>query len=855
MRIIDTQVTRSPLPVNRPAARRAATVELAGLTIGTLVVIFGLCLAVWGRLGAVDTPAAPPVRLADLAGPEALAPLLVTIERDTERLAIAERLHRRISDADAPIEHVGALAGVTLTVAEVRADRRLVSLQARTASRAVTDTVRLLSPADLAALKSRVAVRTSRDYVSRLGWSVMWFVLAFWGAHLVRRARGAHDDPLLLPALMLLCGLGLLGMVALRDPLRDALIASTFVGGVCAGVTLLLVVSEVDWESSPLRRAVLAPLGMALGLALLLLLFGSGPGASGVKVNLFGVQPVEAIRLLVVFAMAGALARRFELLRELSEPPTAERPWLRLWTMPRWRDVRPVVASMALVLAFFFLQKDLGPALVLSGVVIALYTMARGRAASVFVGLAMFVAAFAAAYALGFPATVGQRVRIWADPWNNGVAGGNQIAHGLWAMATGAAWGSTPGLGSPQFVPEGHTDFVLAVLGEQFGFVGVAVVVGLYALLGWRCLRIALRAPGDYSALLGIGLTLALLVQAGVIAGGLLGLLPLTGVVTPFLSYGRSSMLANCLAVGIILAIARRQGPVRQHLRRPVRALATVLGGVALLITGRAGWVQVVHADTLATMPSLSEQGDGGYRFEYNPRLVAAARTIERGSITDRRGLVLATSRAGEMASIDATYAKAGLDRARDCAAGARCYPLGGIAFSVLGDWAAQTNWGARNASYAERELDATLKGFDDHQRLVDVVHPRTGRHERVVRRDYAALLPVVRYGLASTRPDVRLLLDRPRDVRLTLDARLQQRVAETLRRGIERGAHARGAAVVLDAATGEVLASTSYPWPADVDGVGATGDAERHREAMLDRVRYGVYPPGSTFKLLGKKD
>ena len=84
---------------------------------------------------------------------------------------------------------------------------------------------------------------------------------------------------------------------------------------------------------------------------------------------------------------------------------------------------------MALVLAFFFLQKDLGPALVLSAVVTALYAIARGRVAFVFVGIGILLTAFAAAYVVGHPATVWQRVNIWLDPWSNGVPGGNQIAH------------------------------------------------------------------------------------------------------------------------------------------------------------------------------------------------------------------------------------------------------------------------------------------------------------------------------------------------------------------------------------------------------------------------------------------
>jgi cell division protein FtsW (lipid II flippase) len=335
----------------------------------------------------------------------------------------------------------------------------------------------------------------------------------------------------------------------------------------------------VDFEASPLRRSVLMPLALALSLAVLLLLFGSGPGASGVKVNLLGVQPVEAIRLLVVFALAAYFGRRLELLRELSEPATPSRPWLRYVRVPRWTDVRPVFVSMALVLVFFFLQKELGPALVVSCVFLALYGIGRGHAAFVVTGFAMLAAGFALAYWIGFPETVRQRVAIWSDPWNNGVSGGNHIAHGLWALSTGAAWGSGPGLGSPHAIPAGHTDFVLAAIGEELGFAGLVVIVALYALVCWRCLRVAVRAPGDYSAFLAVGVALALVVQALVISGGLLGAVPLAGVVTPFLSFGRSSMLANAFAIGVVLAIAKRRSAVRRHLRQPIRALGAVLAG------------------------------------------------------------------------------------------------------------------------------------------------------------------------------------------------------------------------------------------------------------------------------------
>jgi len=403
-------------------------------------------------------------------------------------------------------------------------------------------------------------------------------------------------------------------------------------------------------------------------------------------------------------------------------------------------------------------------------------------------------------------------------------------------------------------IPAGHTDFVLAAVGEELGFIGLLVVVALYGLLCWRCVRVAMKAPGDYTAFLAIGVTLALVVQAFVIASGLLGILPLSGVVTPFLSYGRSSMLANCVAVGIVLSVARRAGRARAHLSIPFRILGGALAMAAAGIACRVAWVQVVNADSVATASSLTEQADGAFRFQYNPRLIAAAHLLTRGTIYDRNGLPLATSLAGEAQGAAARYQAAGVHPPEPCAVdGSRCYPLGGLAFHVVGDSTNQINWAARNSSFLERDSDAELKGFDDRAQIVEIRNRRTGALERTIKRDYRDLLPLLKHRYQPDDPSVQTLLTRDRNVHSAIDARLQVRAAAALRRGIESGGYERGAAVILDVETGDVLASVSYPWPepADLQQRSAVASGSGLADRLLDRPRYGLYPPGSTFKLL----
>ena len=159
---------------------------------------------------------------------------------------------------------------------------------------------------------------------------------------------------------------------------------------------------------------------------------------------------------------------------------------------------------------------------------------------------------------------------MWQSPWNNFVSGGNQVAHALWAMATGGVFGTGAGLGDTRYIPAGYTDLILASIGEEFGFAGLLLVAGLYAAFISRAFAIARRASTDYGFFLALLLGLFLVVPVLLMASGTMGVVPLTGVVTPFLSYGGSAMVANFAALGLLASLQSDRAPAAdRRARRP----------------------------------------------------------------------------------------------------------------------------------------------------------------------------------------------------------------------------------------------------------------------------------------------
>jgi cell division protein FtsW (lipid II flippase) len=787
------------------------------------------------------------LNLNDLGAREELLPALAIFPDPAQREFVA----RKIYYIAGGLSNVGAIGRIRVTADEVRRGRALKEFRDRLGTR---DSIPLLTGEQLRQLKPLLTVRRPEQFRRAFFlWAGLFFA-AFLAAHFWLSLRGFRGDQTFLPAILLLTGVGFALMVSLRDPVRDNLLFVDFAQGAAGGALILAAAAGLDYERL-LGKLSFVPLLASFTLSVLLIVFGYGPGTSDAKVNLFGFQPVEIIRLLLILFLAGYFANRWDVLRHARETRASVAALTRWVDIPPLEYVLPVAASVALSLVFFFLQRDMGPALVFACLFLALYGVARGSAFLPAAGLALLAAGFGFGYLIGFPHNVADRVAMWLSPWDNVARGGDQVAHSLWAFATGGVSGTGIGLGDPQTVPAAHTDLVLSALGEEWGFLGVAAVFALYALIVYRSFRIALAARTDYEFFLGAGLAAATALQILLIAGGALGLVPLTGVVTPFLSYGRSSMLANFLLIGILLSISARGGESGRTaaFRAPMAAMGILFAVAGAAVAAKAAYVQVVRSAAVMGQGTLVVQADGARRYQYNPRFQTVMSEIPMGSIYDRNGLPLATSDWDVLEKHRAQYQQLGIDIDRACPrAESRHYPFGGLTFDLLGDLRTRERWGASNTSFVERDSARRLRGYDDRPTLVEVRNPKTNAIERTLRYDYRELVPLLRHRYEPDHPEVRRILDRPRDVRMSIDARLQARVGEILRRQLQEAKQEKGAAVVLDTESGDLLAAVSFPLPPDSAAEAADPSAEAPAaNPYLDRARYGLYPPGSTFKVV----
>ena len=365
-------------------------------------------------------------------------------------------------------------------------------------------------------------------------------------AHLWLTVRYPRADQVILPTAAMLATLSMV-MVARLEPSLAARQALWVGVGSLAMVGTLTVLPRVGWLRQ--YRYTWAALGLLLVLSTFI--FGVDPNGSGARLWLGrgGVyfQPSEILKVLLVVFFAAYLDDYRELL-------TLSHVRIGPIALPPLPYLAPLLLMLAIALGTVVLQRDLGAALLLFGLFLSMSFVASGRLSYVVGGIVLFVAGADVLYRLF--SVVKVRVDTWLDPWATATTTGYQLVQGLTALAAGGLFGAGLTYGYPGYVPAVHTDFMIAAIGEELGLAGTLAVVGLYVVLVHRGLRVAMLTRDSFAALVAAGLTSVVAIQALVILGGTLKLIPLTGVTLPLLSYGGSSILANFVLLGLLLAVS-----------------------------------------------------------------------------------------------------------------------------------------------------------------------------------------------------------------------------------------------------------------------------------------------------------
>jgi len=390
-----------------------------------------------------------------------------------------------------------------------------------------------------------------------------WLAALCITCHVVVRFFAPYADPVLLPIVSALNGLGLaiIHRIDLANLQQNA-DANTFAQDqlvwMTVGVALFIGVLVVIRDHRRLQ-AFTYTLGFAAIVLLLLPLvpfLGTTINGARIWINVgpFSFQPGEVAKVCLVIFFAGYLVLHRDALA------LAGRRFAGI-DFPRGRDLGPVLAMWLVSLGVLVFQRDLGSSLLFFGLFLVMLYVATERPGWLVVGAALFVAGAYAGFLLF--THVQSRVDAWLHPFPSDAAS-YQIVQGMYGMAWGGLVGRGLGQGDPTLIPFSYSDFVVAAMGEELGLTGVMAIILLYGMIVERGLRTALVCRDAFGKLVATGLAVTLALQVFVVIGGVTKLIPLTGLTTPFMSYGGSSLVANWAIIALLLRIsdqARRPLP------------------------------------------------------------------------------------------------------------------------------------------------------------------------------------------------------------------------------------------------------------------------------------------------------
>ncbi|MCG7310764.1 FtsW/RodA/SpoVE family cell cycle protein [Brachybacterium sp. ACRRE] len=369
--------------------------------------------------------------------------------------------------------------------------------------------------------------------------------------------RAPYADPVILPIAVLLNGIGV-AMIFSYDTAVTKYIGTTASYAsrqqlwTVIGAILAVVVLMVIRDHRILRRYmwIFAVSGAVLLLLPLVPFLTDEQYGSKIWIRIAGYsfQPAELAKICIAIFFAGYLVSRRDTLA-LAGPKVLG------IHLPRWSDFGPILAAWAFCIAILVFETDLGTALMFFGLFVAMLYVATDRLSWLVIGAVMFVPpAIFAATLLGHVRT---RFTCWLDPLSSENYGAcEQIARGLFGMASGGLVGKGPGGGRPDMVPFGHSDFIYSTLAEELGMVGAFAVLLLYILLVQRAMRAAVGISDGFGTLLAAGLGFVLALQVFVVVGGITRVIPLTGLTLPFLASGGSSLVCNWIIVALLVRMS-----------------------------------------------------------------------------------------------------------------------------------------------------------------------------------------------------------------------------------------------------------------------------------------------------------
>jgi cell division protein FtsW (lipid II flippase) len=270
-----------------------------------------------------------------------------------------------------------------------------------------------------------------------------------------------------------------------------------------------------------------------------------------VELGPFSFQPGELAKVALAIFFAGYLVTARDSLSMVGRRVLGMQ-------FPRARDLGPILVVFAASMLVLVFQRDLGTALLYFGLFLVMLYVATGRSSWIVLGLALFgTGAFVASRLLSY---VGGRVDAWLDPFSTenyeAIGGSYQLVQGLFGFADGGIIGTGLGRGRPDLTPLSESDYIISALGEELGLVGLFAILALYLLFVARGFRIGFAGQDDFGRLLGVGLAFVIALQVFVVIGGVTRVIPLTGLTTPFLAAGGSSLVANWIIAALLLRLS-----------------------------------------------------------------------------------------------------------------------------------------------------------------------------------------------------------------------------------------------------------------------------------------------------------